>query len=214
MPGAFGQSLDDAHLDLLVALLLVDLLGAVGAFDRDHRVCFSMQDADRDLILGQLVVVDAQHVAGVGDDSIDQFGVGAGEPVAEERPLAVAVDVDLVDGELALEVTDEPGDVITIGFALGEVEGVTAAGCHPFRCDDDIVATKSAATDGVVPERPAPGQAGAVEHQHQVWRLLWIDLVRQSVPVRLPLSGCPFQRLALRRIRRWCHLVDLAVLLR
>ena len=81
-----------------------------------------MQDRDADLFLRELGVLDVQDVAGVGHDAVDELGVCPGEPVAEERALAVAVHVDLADVERTLERLDDADEVVAVLLPLHEVE--------------------------------------------------------------------------------------------
>ena len=153
MAARLREVLDDGQLDLLVALVFVDLLAAKGAFHGNHGIRPTVQDADGELPARQIRVLDLKDVARVGDDAVHDLRVLAGAPVGEEGALAVTVDEHLAHGEALLEHVDEPGDLIPVLLALDEVEGLPSRG-ETVRGDDDIVTAEVAAGDAVVPERP------------------------------------------------------------
>ena len=107
MPASLSEPLDDVQLELLVTLLLVDVVRAASAVHGHDGIRLAVKDADGDLVLGELAMLHLEDVSGVRDDAINELRILPGEPVAEECPLAVSVDVDLVDREAAAEQLDE-----------------------------------------------------------------------------------------------------------
>ncbi len=59
------------QLSLPINEILAGVHGAARAVDGDDGVRLAVKDADRDLLLGELVVLDLEDVSGVRDDAVD-----------------------------------------------------------------------------------------------------------------------------------------------
>src|SRR5690606_7348195 len=182
--------------------------------DGNARIGLAVEDRDRDLLLGELVMLHLEHVPRVRDDAVDELGVLAREPIREERALAVPVEIDLVDREAASKEAVEPRDLIAILFSLDEVERAALARSQTIGRDDDVAAAELAVADRIVPERPTPVEPGPVEHDDEVWGLARVDLLRQAIPIGSPLGGHPLEGLSFLRARRRRDDGHLAELLR